>query len=94
MVFLDLANASGSVPHEQTITPLVNSYFEDLQLYFTIEFTTSWQLETGIAAGCTISKSDSASKPSVFLCTGNRWVQFYYVKPSVTIIVNEFTNCK
>jgi hypothetical protein len=69
VVFLDLANAFGSVPHEllwsafrffhipDTITNLVKSYFQDLQFCFTTsEFTTSWQcLNVGIMAGCTIS---------------------------------------
>ncbi|XP_078458809.1 uncharacterized protein LOC144723905 [Lampetra planeri] len=69
VVFLDLANAFGSVPHEllwsafrffhipDTITTLVKSYFQDLQFCFTTsEFTTSWQcLNVGIMAGCTIS---------------------------------------
>ncbi|KAL6484312.1 hypothetical protein MHYP_G00063570 [Metynnis hypsauchen] len=68
-IFLDLANAFGSVPHEllwtafrffnipDTITTLVKAYFQDLQLCFsTPEFTTSWQhLEIGIMAGCTVS---------------------------------------
>lgn len=69
VVFLDLANAFGSVPHEllwsafdffyipDTITALVKSYFQDMQFCFTTsDFTTSWQcLEVGIMAGCTIS---------------------------------------
>ena len=69
VVFLDLANAFGSVPHEllwsafsffhipNTITTLVKSYFQDVQFCLTTsEFTTSWQcLEVGIMAGCTIS---------------------------------------
>lgn len=69
VVFLDLANAFGSVPHEllwsafgffhipDAITSLVKSYFQDVQFCFnTTEFTTSWQcLEVGIMAGCTIS---------------------------------------
>lgn len=69
VVFLDLANAFGSVPHEllwkafeffqvpDEITRLVKAYFEDIQFCFsTGEFVTSWQrLEIGIMAGCTIS---------------------------------------
>lgn len=69
VVFLDLANAFGSVPHELLwtafeffhipghITALVKSYFQDLQFCFTTtEFTTTWQcLEVGIMAGCTVS---------------------------------------
>lgn len=69
VLFLDLANAFGSVPHSliwtafdffhipSTITNLVKSYFHDLQFCIqTTEYTTSWQsLEVGIMAGCTIS---------------------------------------
>ncbi|KAL7833600.1 hypothetical protein AOLI_G00285600 [Acnodon oligacanthus] len=69
VIFLDLANAFGSVPHNfhwesfsffhvpTSITKLVQAYFEDLQLCFiTANFTTSWQrVEVGIMAGCTIS---------------------------------------
>ncbi|KAJ8414647.1 hypothetical protein AAFF_G00038490 [Aldrovandia affinis] len=69
IVFLDLANAFGSVPHEllwesfnffhvpEPITTLVKAYFQDLQLCFTTaNLTTTWQrLEIGIMAGCTIS---------------------------------------
>lgn len=68
-IFLDLANAFGSVPRELlwtsfeffnipgTITTLVKDYFQDFQFCFTTpEFTTSWQcLEVGIMAGCTVS---------------------------------------
>lgn len=69
VVFLDLANAFGSVPHNflwssfdffripGTITHLVQEYFQDLQLCFTMpDFTTTWHhMEIGIMAGCTIS---------------------------------------
>lgn len=64
MVFLDLANAFGSVPHKilwtafnYHVTKLVKSYFQDLQFCVTAEDnTTAWQhLEIGIMAGCTIS---------------------------------------
>ncbi|XP_076879265.1 uncharacterized protein LOC143527830 [Brachyhypopomus gauderio] len=69
VVFLDLANAFGSVPHAllwkafeffqipDEITRLVKAYFGDIQFCFsTEEFVTSWQrLEVGIMAGCTIS---------------------------------------
>ncbi|KAK0147628.1 LINE-1 retrotransposable element ORF2 protein [Merluccius polli] len=69
VLFLDLANAYGSVPHSllwaafdffqvpTTITNLVKHYFQDLQFCLTTSgFTTSWQpLEVGIMAGCTIS---------------------------------------
>ena len=69
VVFLDLADAFGSVPHSllwkafsyfqvpEKISVLVKAYFEDIQLCFnTSNYTTSWQhLEIGIMAGCTIS---------------------------------------
>ncbi len=69
VVFLDLANAFGSVPHNllwiafhyfsvpEAITRLVKSYFQDLQLCLTIgDCTTAWhRVEIGIMAGCTIS---------------------------------------
>ena len=69
VVFLDLANAFGSVPHSllwsafayfnvpEPITTLVKAYFLDIQLCITTEeYTTAWQrLEMGIMAGCTIS---------------------------------------
>ena len=69
VLFLDLANAFGSVPHSliwtafdffhvpKSITDLVRNYFQDLQFCITTaEYSTSWQLlEVGIMAGCTIS---------------------------------------
>ena len=69
VVFLDLANAFSSVPHNfiwaafdffrvpGAITRLVKAYFSDLQLSFaTPSFRTDWHsLEIGIMAGCTIS---------------------------------------
>uniref|UniRef100_A0A3B1JD36 Reverse transcriptase domain-containing protein n=1 Tax=Astyanax mexicanus TaxID=7994 RepID=A0A3B1JD36_ASTMX len=69
VLFLDLANAFGSIPHSliwaafdffhipNTITNMVRNYFQDLQFCIqTTEYTTSWQsLEVGIMAGCTIS---------------------------------------
>ena len=69
VVFLDLANAFGSVPHSLiwsafdffrvpgVIVNLVKAYFQDIRMCFsTLDFTTSWQrLEIGIMAGCTIS---------------------------------------
>lgn len=68
VIFLDLAYAFGSVPHEfiwtifkyftvpDTITTLVKPYFQDLQFFFsTPAFTTSQQcLEVGIMAGCNV----------------------------------------
>ena len=69
VVWLDLANAYGSVPHQLIefaleffhipvcIRALVAKYFEDLQMCCTHQdFTTGWQqLEVGIAMGCSIS---------------------------------------
>ena len=69
VVFLDLANAFSSVPHNfiwasfnffkipDIITNLVKAYFSDLQLCFTTPaFVTDWhRLEIGIMAGCTVS---------------------------------------
>ena len=69
VVWLDLANAYGSVPHQQInyameffhmptcVKNLVAQYFSDLQMCFSLQdFTTGWQqLEVGIAMGCAIS---------------------------------------
>ena len=69
VVWLDLANAYGSVPHQliefaldffhvpTCIRALVGKYFGDLQMCCTHQdFTTGWQqLEVGIAMGCSIS---------------------------------------
>ena len=69
VVFLDLANAFGSVPPEilwntfnffhvpEAITMLVKAYSQDLQLCVTAEgIATAWQhVEIGKMAGCTIS---------------------------------------
>lgn len=69
VVWLDVANAYGSVPHQLidyateffhmpgSIMSLVSNYFKDLQMAFSLqEFTNGWQqLEVGIAMGCLIS---------------------------------------
>ncbi|XP_039516167.1 receptor-type tyrosine-protein phosphatase beta-like [Pimephales promelas] len=69
VVWLDLANAYGSVPHQlieyaldffyipDCIRALVAKYFEDIKMCCTHQdFTTGWQqLEVGIAMGCSIS---------------------------------------
>ena len=69
VVWLDLANAFGSVPHKlleyamdmfwipPEITKIMMDYYESFIMRFTTDdFTTAWQrLEVGIAAGCTIS---------------------------------------
>ncbi len=87
VVFLDLANAYGSVPHNllwiafhyfsvpEAITRLVKSYFQDLQLCLTIEdFTTAWQrVEIGIMAGCTISPLAFTMAMEVII-RASRWV--------------------
>jgi len=69
VVWLDLANAYGSVPHKllklamehfwipAEIQKLMMKYYDNFMMRFTVgDFTTEWQrLEIGIAAGCTIS---------------------------------------
>lgn len=69
VIFLDLANAFGSVPHKvlwtaftyfgvpNHITELVKNYFHYFQFCVTVENNTAaWQhLEIGITPGCTIS---------------------------------------
>jgi len=69
VVWLDLPNAYGSVPHQLIkytldffyipvcICALVAKYFEDIKMSCTHQdFTTGWQqLELGIAIGCSVS---------------------------------------
>ena len=64
VIFLDLANAFGSVPYsliwkafDYFRVPVVRAYFQDIRLCLsTAGFTTDWQkLEMAIMAGCTIS---------------------------------------
>jgi hypothetical protein len=69
VVWLDLANAYGSIPHQlieealkhyhipDHINKLIKSYLGNIQLRFTTHaYTTSWlRLEKGIITGCTIS---------------------------------------
>ena len=69
VVWLDLANAYGSVPHKllkmamehfwipEEIQKLMMKYYDNFMMRFTVgDFTTEWQrLEIGIAAGCPIS---------------------------------------
>jgi len=69
IVWLDLENAYGSVPHQLIKTALakyhipeqarrvITQYLDGLQIRFTVNgMTTSWQnLERGIVTGCTIS---------------------------------------
>ena len=69
VIWLDLANAYGSVPHvlieeameffwiPEQVRAMVRKYYDLFKMRFTTgAFTTEWQrLEVGIAAGCTIS---------------------------------------
>ena len=69
VVWLDLANAYGSVPHAlilksmeffwipKAVQNFILQYYNQFCMRFTTkEFTTNWQrLEVGIAAGCTVS---------------------------------------
>jgi hypothetical protein len=69
VIWLDLANAYGSVPHKllelamehfwipEVIQRMMMEYYDNFVMRFTTgKFTTDWQrLEVGIAAGCTIS---------------------------------------
>ncbi|GFO02404.1 reverse transcriptase [Plakobranchus ocellatus] len=69
VVWLDLANAYGSVPHEmiqlalrmyhvpEVIQVMLDDYFSGFRMRFsTNSYTTNWiNLEVGIAMGCTIS---------------------------------------
>ena len=69
VIWLDLANAYGSVPHQllwqalemyhvpETVITMLQAYFTEFQMRFTAEaFTTNWMpLEIGIAMGCTVS---------------------------------------
>ncbi|TWW54580.1 hypothetical protein D4764_0274410 [Takifugu flavidus] len=87
VVFLDLANAFGSVPHEvlwtaftffqvpEGITRLVKAYFQDLQFCVTAQAsTTAWQhLEVGIMAGCTISPL-AFTMAMELIIRASRWV--------------------
>ncbi|KAL1277462.1 hypothetical protein QQF64_024135 [Cirrhinus molitorella] len=87
VVFLDLANAFGSVPHEilwtafsffqvpEGITRLVKAYFQDLQFCVTAQAnTTAWQhLEIGIMAGCTISPL-AFTMAMELIIRASRWV--------------------
>ena len=69
MVWLDLANAYGSVPHQmihnamdffwipEEVQRMLMAYYNNFKMRFTTsDYTTDWQsLEVGIAAGCTVS---------------------------------------
>jgi hypothetical protein len=71
VVWLDLANAYGSIPHKlvqetlvlyhipDKVRKLLQHYFDNFSMRFTVgDYTTSWQrLEVGIVTGCTISVS-------------------------------------
>ena len=87
VVFLDLANAFGSVPHEmlwtafnffqvpECITRMIKAYFQDLQFCVTAQAsTTAWQhLEIGIMAGCTISPL-AFTMAMELIIRASRWV--------------------
>lgn len=87
VVFLDLANAFGLVPHNilwaafsyfevpEAITALVKAYFVELQICLaTTEYTTAWQhLDVGIMAGCTISLLAFTMTMEVII-RASRWV--------------------
>ena len=69
VVWLDLANAYGSIPHQlikvalqhyhvpEHVNKLITSYFSNIHLRFSTErFETDWiELQKGIVTGCTIS---------------------------------------
>ena len=69
VIWLDLANAYGTLPHQliditlqkyhvpDKVRKLLDHYYNNFKLRFTVEeFTTNWQdLEIGIVTGCTIS---------------------------------------
>ena len=69
VVWLDIANAYGSIPHSliqlalrrahvpEEVCKLVEAYYADMKIRFTTkEFTTDWQrVEKGIITGCTLS---------------------------------------
>ena len=69
VVWLDIANAYGTIPHSliqlalrrahvpEEYCKLVESYYADMKIRFTTrEFTTEWQrVEKGIITGCTMS---------------------------------------
>ena len=87
VVFLDLANAFGSVPHgmiwtafsffqvPEGITRLIRAYFRDFQLCVTTHTgTTAWQrLQVGIMAGCTISPL-AFTMAMELIIRASRWV--------------------
>ena len=69
VLWLDLANAFGSIPHKlieitlrtyhipESFTELIMHYYDNFKIRFSLNnFTTSWQkLEIGIITGCTLS---------------------------------------
>ena len=69
VLWLDLANAFGSIPHQlikltletynipESIIDLIMNYYDNFKIRFTLDnFTTAWQnLEIGIITGCTLS---------------------------------------
>lgn len=87
VMFLDLANAFGSVPHNllwttftcfgipEAMANLVQAYFQVIQLFLSTEdFTAAWQpLEIGIMARCTISPLAFTMAMEVII-HASRWV--------------------
>ena len=69
VIWLDLANAYGSIPHQMIhlslqmyhvpaeTSSMLGTYFDGFRMRFTTkDFTTNWtRLEVGIAMGCTVS---------------------------------------
>lgn len=89
VVWLDLENAYGSVPHKlitfalelfhipTCIQSLVSNYFSSFQVcYTTQEASSNWhQLETGIAMGCSISPILFTAAFEVILIGGRQMVR-------------------
>ncbi|KAL1266945.1 hypothetical protein QQF64_002620 [Cirrhinus molitorella] len=89
VMWLDLENAYGSVPHQlirfalnffhipSGIQSIITNYFNNLQVcYSTSEFTTGWhQVEKGIAMGCSISPILFTTAFEVILIGGRQTVR-------------------
>ncbi len=87
VIWLDLANAYGSVPHlliayaleffyiPDNIRTMIMNYFQDMHMCFALKkVTTGWQqLEIGIAMGCSISLILFVAAFEVILMGQGRW---------------------
>ncbi len=87
VIWLDLANAYGSVPHlliayaleffyiPDNIRIMIMNYFQDMHMCFALKkVTTGWrQLEIGIAMGCSISPILFVAAFEVILMGQGRW---------------------